>query len=321
MNQTYQDFEILIMDDASNDASLNLLKDIAAKDERIRLYSRQDNAGVSVNRNQGIEKARGYYVTFMDDDDYLEPEFLSKMVGEAEKADADIVTCNFIKEYGDKKIINPYCVKEKVKTGTIEELEKVAATVIDPKTDGTDMQLLMLGSAWGKLYKRDFLLDNAEIRFPGGMMGGEDAVFFIKALQAKKPPVLKMISDALYVYRKNEASYTVGFQPKLPEENLARIKMFYSLSQGHPLMEKATKRNVCYAIMDMCSVYLTAPECPVNNKRKFLKETLSLPEYKKALDDLSNLGYDFGKKMIYTCAKLGILTPVLLAGKLYRNSK
>ena len=321
LSQTNQDFEVLIMDDASNDKCAAMLDSIAVSDDRIQVFHQNENVGVSVNRNLGIEKAEGYYITFVDDDDYLCPKFLSKLVSEAESADADIVTCNFTKKQGEQEIINPYNAKENAVYNTWEELEKVAATVIDPKTEGTDMQLLMLGSAWGKLYKREFLLHNKEVRFPAGMMGGEDAIFFIKALQAENPPILKMISDALYVYRKNDAAYTVGFQPKLPEENLTRIKKFYELSQGHNLMEKATKRNVCYAIMDMCSVYLSAPECPINNKKEFLKETLALPEYKNALADLSNLGYGFGKKLIYTFAKCGFLTPVLLAGKLYRNSK
>ena len=321
LRQTNQDFEVLIMDDASNDKCAAMLDSIAVSDDRIQVFHQNENVGVSVNRNLGIEKAEGYYITFVDDDDYLCPKFLSKLVSEAETNDADIVTCNFTKKQGEQEIINPYNAKENAVYNTWEELEKVAATVIDPKTEGTDMQLLMLGSAWGKLYKREFLLHNKEVRFPVGMMGGEDAVFFIKALQAENPPILKMISDALYVYRKNEASYTVGYQPKLPEENLARIKKFYELSQGHILMEKATKRNACYAIIDMCSVYLSAPECPVENKKKFLKETLSLPEYQKALESLADLGYGFGKRLIYNFAKNGIVTPVILVGKVYRLKK
>lgn len=321
LNQKNQDFEVLIMDDASNDECAAMLDSIAVSDDRIQVFHQNENVGVSVNRNLGIEKAKGYYITFVDDDDYLDPDFLSKLVFEAEKENADIVTCNFVKRQGDQEIINPYRAKEEALYISSEELEKIAATVIDPKTAGTGMQLLMLGSAWGKLYKREFLLNNSEVRFPIGMMGGEDAVFFIKALQTKITPKVKMISDALYVYRKNDASYTVGFQPHLPDENLERIRKFYDLSQGHTLMEKATKRNVCYAIMDMCSVYLAAPECPVVKKKKFLKETLALPEYKNALANLSDLGYGFGKRLIYSFAKHGFLTPVLLAGKLYRNSK
>lgn len=320
LNQSYQNFEILIMDDASDAGCALMLDSVASADRRIRVFHQDENVGVSANRNLGIENARGDYVTFVDDDDFLKQDFLEIMVSAAEDCEADIVVCNFIQKKGTQETINPYDAKPAVYS-SIEDLEKVAATVIDPKTDGTNMHLLMLGSAWGKLYKRDFLINNSEVRFPEGMMGGEDAVFFIKALQTKKLPMLKMLKEALYVYRKNEASYTVGFQPKLPEENLTRIKMFYELSQGHPLMEKATKRNVCYAIMDMCSVYLSAPECPIKDKKQFLKETLSFPEYKKALDDLSELGYGFGKKMIYSFAKKGMMKPVLVAGKLYRKCK
>jgi len=320
LNQKNQDFEVLIMDDASDSKTFDMLESIAKSDDRISVFHQKENVGVSVNRNLGIEKAKGDYITFLDDDDYLLPEFVSKMLSAAEDADSDIVTCNFIKKTGDTQSINPYLAKEGIFRET-PRLEKVAATVIDPKTVGTDMELLMLGSAWGKVYKRQFLVKNTDVRFPEGMMGGEDAVFFIKALQTKEPPVLRMLSEALYVYRKNDDSFTVGYQPKLPGQNLERIRWFYELSQGHPIMEKATKRNVCYAIMDMCSVYLAAPECPEKNKKQFLRETLLQPEYKKALDDLSELGYGFGKRLIYSFAKKGFLTPVLLAGKIYRKRK
>ena len=321
LNQSYQDFEVLIVDDASKDECVAILEEATSRDERIKLYKQRENVGVSVNRNFGIENAKGEYITFVDDDDFLKADFLKKLLFESEVANADIVTCNFLRKIGFELSENPFNAESGAVYSSSGALEKVAAAVIDPKTRGTDINLLMLASAWGKMYKRSFLMDNKEVRFPEGMMGGEDAVFFIKALQTKNPPILKMISDALYVYRKNSDAFTVGFQPKLPEQNLERIRWFYKLSDGHTLMEKATKRNVCYAIMDMCSVYLADEKCPIKNKKKFLKDTLSQSEYKKALADLSELNYSFGKRLIYTFAKKGILTPVLLAGKMYRNSK
>lgn len=319
--QTNQDFEVLIVDDASNDECVHMLEEIANSDERISFYHQKENVGVSVNRNLGIKKASGEYITFLDDDDYLKSDFIEKMLTSAKKSEADIVTCNFEKRIGDEFILNPYNIEDEKENSSQSDLEKIAACVIDPKTKDTGMELLMLGSAWGKVYKRQFLLDNPDVRYPEGMMGGEDAVFFIKALQAKRTPKVEMISDALYVYRKNEASYTVGYQPKLPEQNMERLKWFYRLSEGHPLMVIATKRNACYAIMDMCSVYLADERCPINNKNKYLKKVLEEPEYKKALEGLNELGYNFPKKLIYYFAKIGFVYPVLLAGKIYRSRK
>lgn len=321
LNQTNQNFEVLIVDDASNEECVKMLEDIAKSDDRISLFHQEMNKGVSASRNLGIEKAKGEYVTFLDDDDYLKDDFVDRMLSEVSKDNVDILTCNFEKKTGIVFEVNPYETENgKIYTDK-GELEKIAACVIDPKTVGTGMRLLMLGSAWGKVYRRQFLLDNPEVRYPEGMMGGEDAVFFIKALQTQNSPRVKMIKDALYVYRKNEESYTVGYQPKLPEQNEERLRWFYKLSQGHPLMERATKRNACYAIMDMCSVYLADEKCPIKDKKKYLKDTLKRPEYRKALESLGELGYDFSKRMIYTFAKVGLVTPVLMAGRIYRKSK
>lgn len=321
LNQTDQNFEVLIVDDASNDECVHMLKEKAQTDDRIKFFHQNENVGVSVNRNLGIEKATGEYVVFLDDDDYLKSDFVEKMSVSAKMSDADIVVCNFEKKIGDELILNPFNAEDgKVYTDS-EELEKIAACVIDPKTEGTDIELFMLGSAWGKMYKRQFLLDNSDVRFPEGMMGGEDAVFFIMALLSGASPKVKLIADALYVYRKNEASYTVGYQPKLPEQNMERLKWFYSLSKGKIIMEMATKRNACYAIIDMCSMYLTDKNCPVKNKRKYLKEVLQQMEYKTALDSLNELGYNLPKRVLYLFAKKGFVVPVLLAGKIYRKTK
>ena len=318
--QTNQDFEILIMDDASEKKCASYLDEISEKDERIFVYHQKENMGVSVNRNEGIEKSKGDYVTFIDDDDYLKPEYISKMLSAAVTNSADVVICNFTQRKGNEFTANTFNTTKTLYT-TPEEMEKIAATAIDPKTQDTGMTIMMLSSAWGKVYRRQFLIDNDTVRYPKGMMGGEDAVFFIKALQVSDTPRVKLVADELYVYRKTESSYTVGFQPKLPEQNLERLRQFYSLSLGHPLMEKATKRNACYAIMDMCSLYLADEKCPVADKRGFLKETLEKPEYKRALESLNQLDYGLSKKMIYSFAKHKILWPVLLAGKIYRTKR
>ena len=77
-NQTYPDFELLLIDDGSTDHTHEIVQAFQSKDNRIKYYYKP-NGGVSSARNLGIKKARGEYFTFLDSDDTYEPAFLEKM--------------------------------------------------------------------------------------------------------------------------------------------------------------------------------------------------------------------------------------------------
>lgn len=88
LEQSFQKFELICIDDGSTDRSLQILSDTAKSDPRIRVF-RQEHAGVSTARNNGIRNARGKYIYFMDSDDLLNPEALEVLYKEAESRDTD----------------------------------------------------------------------------------------------------------------------------------------------------------------------------------------------------------------------------------------
>ena len=97
--QTYQDWELILIDNASTDNSLQLCKKMASQDDRIEVLQQHRNMGVSVARNLGIEKARGDYVTFVDVDDWIEKEYLENLLDTLEKEKADVVIGDYAKVY------------------------------------------------------------------------------------------------------------------------------------------------------------------------------------------------------------------------------
>ena len=77
--QTFSDFEVLVIDDGSDDGTFDIVKSIASQDRRIKIYT-QDNSGQGKARNTGIDNAQGEYLTFVDSDDLVLPDYLSTSI-------------------------------------------------------------------------------------------------------------------------------------------------------------------------------------------------------------------------------------------------
>lgn len=107
LNQTFRNFELIIVNDGSIDGSLETVTDYAKKDNRIKVFS-QNNSGVSMARNKGIRKALGKYICFLDSDDTYELSFLEKMVSAAEKSNADVTYSGHFHLYNNKKKISTF---------------------------------------------------------------------------------------------------------------------------------------------------------------------------------------------------------------------
>ena len=111
--QTLQDIEIICINDGSTDGSLAILNEYKERDSRFTVVN-ICNGGVSNARNMGLERVSGEYVTFLDSDDWLEPNYCEMLYQLAQDENADIVMCSYCKEYQDRTIIVHSLEKEKL---------------------------------------------------------------------------------------------------------------------------------------------------------------------------------------------------------------
>lgn len=148
--QDYKDLEILCIDDASTDNSLNILEDYAKKDNRIRIIRNNINIGLGETRNRTLKEAKGEYIHFIDSDDWLEEGLYSSLFKKIEEfSNPDIIYFQYNTYDNVTKEITPIEFKNK----TI--LNKILNPVQNPEAfDNWDRY------AWIKLHKREFLLNN-----------------------------------------------------------------------------------------------------------------------------------------------------------------
>ncbi|MDO4921919.1 MAG: glycosyltransferase family 2 protein [Phascolarctobacterium sp.] len=103
LNQSYRDFELILVDDCSSDKSLELCIEYLQQDNRIKLLKNTFNFGPSVARNKGLDNAEGEYIGFIDADDYIEEDLLKLIYEEVKHSSADIIKFGVVEEYYNEK--------------------------------------------------------------------------------------------------------------------------------------------------------------------------------------------------------------------------
>ena len=186
LRQTFQDMEIIVIDDGSTDRGPKICEELGRTDDRIRLRRRK-NGGVSAARNYGIETAGGEYLFFLDSDDVIHPLLIENMVRQAKERQADLVFCGYRKLEARKLDAVLGTAWEAEVPETAWEAETLAA---DRKKDirvrfetaeGKDAEnwfhiqyVNQLSGIGGKLLRRSAIGD---LRFDRRLTNGEDTLF------------------------------------------------------------------------------------------------------------------------------------------------
>ncbi|MBS4760417.1 MAG: glycosyltransferase [Clostridium sp.] len=202
--QTYQNLEIICVDDGSTDKSAQILKEYSLKDSRFKIIS-QKNEGQSSARNRGLEEATGEYISFIDADDWvslcLYEKFIKKLV-ETQKKNLvlDIYMFNVLIHETRPKDVNPKSFLN-IKNWLNYQHQDHIHTFDDCLSPfGGNM------AVYNKIYRADFLREN-KIEFINGLIF-EDQVFYLQSfLKAKS---IAINNDPLYIYRVNNSSSTTN---------------------------------------------------------------------------------------------------------------
>ncbi len=161
MNQSYQNMEIILIDDGSPDNCGKICDELAQKDDRITVYHKE-NGGLSDARNYGVERSSGKYIAFIDSDDYIAEDYIEYLYGLLAENDADISACPMNKTSGDIAECN---IDEKLPELTLLSGKEACFKLFDSL-------YLVLVTAWGKLYKSEIV---KKYPFPKGRIHEDEA--------------------------------------------------------------------------------------------------------------------------------------------------
>lgn len=200
LNQTMQEWELIMIDDGSRDSSPRICDEYAARDARIRVIHKA-NAGVSAARQDGIDAVQGEYTIHADSDDWVEPTMLEELYAKAKSEKADMVICDYYTNTLDKQTLN---------------IQK-PTDVMDNTQTIRDLFQQLHGSCWNKLVARACYSDYG-IRFPEGLNYCEDQLTIVRLLS--NPVKCTYLNKAYYHYFDNPGSITRHYQRSQYETRL-----------------------------------------------------------------------------------------------------
>ena len=195
IQQTYDNLEIILINDGSTDNSPKICDNYAKKDKRIKVIHKK-NGGLSDARNYGLEIATGKYISFVDSDDYIHKQMIEKLYNNLKANYSDISICNICNVYPNGKKMNlsipeTSVVEQKQKFYNIYNKYSVVTVV-----------------AWNKLYKKEIF---KTIRYPLGKVHEDEWIIFDILKNAQK---ISYLNEPLYYYIQREESISNSFNLK-----------------------------------------------------------------------------------------------------------
>ena len=227
--QTYQNLEIILVDDGATDESGRLCEKIAEQDERVLVYHKE-NEGLSQARNDGLKQAHGDYVIFIDSDDYIHSEMIASLYQQLVKEDADVSSCG---------VMNVYANSESPQTENQDDY-----FICDTETFLREYLIgeKIPGTICNKLIKKEIA---AQLTFPKGLIY-EDAYYHFDLIKVAKKYVVNT-KPYYYYFHRGDSITTKPYA----EKDLAYIdiyqKFYTEVVKEYPNLTEVAFFRLAYA--------------------------------------------------------------------------
>ncbi len=229
LNQEYTDFELLLVNDGSTDASGDICEEYGDQDPRV-IVIQKENTGVSDSRNRALDRAQGKYLQFLDSDDWITPDATRLFVRAAEEYGCDMVISDFYRVVGERLSTKGDIEEEGVLTR-----EEFAAHMMENPAD------FYYGVLWNKLYRRD-IVEEHNLRMDTDINWCEDFMFNLEYIRYAK--VFYALHAPIYYYVKRKGSLaSQGINISKTVKMKLNVFEYYNNFYKHVLEEEDYEKN------------------------------------------------------------------------------
>ena len=311
INQTFNDIEIILVDDGSPDNCPAICDRYAEEDERIKVIHKQ-NAGVSEARNSGIEASQGDFLMFVDSDDWMEPDGCEILYNEYLRTGADTVIGDVFTAADNKQKKRIHVFKESYISNDkffFREYQRACLGYgYNPRPYlSQKYNVTGIGSPWNKLYSRSIIKEN-QLGFDPYVKGiYDDNLFVLHYLCHVKK--IAYIAKPVYDYRSIQESITKSYKADtldISARIFQRIRDFIRTQEDPDFFVKASYIYVIRRLSQELGVYYFS-----ENNQKTLKEikkelsaVLQTPDYKEAIQNVEPGKLMLAHKITWFCAKI-----------------
>lgn len=241
INQTYEDIEIVLVDDGSTDGSLNILNDYAKNDSRI-VVVHKENGGLVSAWKAGVSASKGEYLSFVDSDDWVDTNMFEELMTFSTSSEEEVIASDYIIERNKNGILTPEYVFQPIEPGEYKG-DKINECVI-PNLLGNEHRFITLSRCM-KLISSKLIKDNLDYASEEIKMAEDVAIMFPALLDAKR--IYIMDHKAYYHYFYNEESMVHKYDAYMEtsfEKLLKSLKRAISKKNHDELIASIDRENI-----------------------------------------------------------------------------
>jgi glycosyltransferase involved in cell wall biosynthesis len=276
LNQTFYDFELIVVDDGSNDNSIQIIKKFMERDKRIILVE-QSNQYAGIARNNGMKIAKGEYLLFLDSDDFFEPNMLEMLRKKADDKKADVVICNaYFYDNDTGEVTEPSWVLRKEYIPNIEDVFSYSDIM-------HRIFQISLPVPWNKLYRRSFV-ENNSLYFQNIKRSNDELFVNLSLILAER---LCVLDERLLTYRVNNQASLQG----MGKEYEVSYDFAYALRAiKNELVKRRVYEDVKVSFINKCLSSCMAVLRKQKNVYNF--ESIYMFLKKKFFDEMEIIGWN-----------------------------